>query len=150
LTTQDFAVVLINGNLRGTDGSEVVGQICSQACARAIPVILMTGAVGPHRDLPKGCDGGTIERIRAPIEPEILRSRVRVLVELHQRRNEVRRLKGALQEASDLLERQQAPCVSENEAQLRAVFEHPTEITVVMEAERDSQGVIQDWVYRDA
>jgi len=43
-----------------------------------------------------------------------------------------------------------APAVSANEAQLRAIFEHPTEITVVLEAERDAAGVIRDWIYRDA
>ena len=89
--------------------------------------------------------------------PEILRSKVALLVELYKRRAELERLNRELENARSALETERNRALESNEdlrrereQRYRAVFEHPSEMTVVLEAERDAQGQIVDWIYRDA
>ncbi len=98
----------------------------------------------------KGYEVGAIEYISVPVVPEILRTKVTVLVELHQRRRHLEALNSSLTQARNDLEMRHASALAERDAQLHAIFEHPTETFVVLQAVRDPGGTIVDFRYRDA
>jgi PAS domain S-box-containing protein len=98
----------------------------------------------------KGYEVGAIDYISIPVVPEILRTKVTVLVELHQRRRQLETLNSSLTQARNDLEARHASALAERDAQLHAIFEHPTELFIVLRAVRDPGGTIVDWQYRDA
>jgi PAS domain S-box-containing protein len=148
LIRQDFALVVLNASMCEMAGFDVARRIHSHPKGQRIPIILMTGQC-TESDALKGCEPGMIDYISVPIVPQILRSKVGVFLELHRLRTESKQLNRALQDLSDQFSDHERT-VAANAAELQAVFEHPTEITVVLEAVRDESGVIRDWIYRNA
>src|SRR5690606_33255186 len=98
----------------------------------------------------KGYEVGAIDYISVPLVPEILRSKVALLVELHLRRRELRTLNRELEMTRKKLEDEHARAIADRDAQLEAVFEHPHELTVVLEAQRGENDTTTDWIYRNA
>jgi signal transduction histidine kinase len=91
------------------------------------------------------------------VVPEILRSKVALLVELYRRRAELELLNRELESTRARLEAERSETIASNQAQLheserryRAIFEHPMAVTVVLKAVRSEGGNIIDWRYVDA
>ena len=114
------------------------------------PIIFVTADQPNEIDRLRGYEAGAVDFINLPLVPEILRSKVAVLLELHQRRSELQALNEQLAQAREQAEAQQAAVLAEREALLRATFEHPTEMMSLLDAQRDTSGRIVDWIYRSA
>jgi PAS domain S-box-containing protein len=157
LLKQSFAVILLDVMMPDMDGFETANLIRQHPRFEHTPIIFVTGLEVSSIDQLKGYEVGAIDYISVPLVPEILRSKVALLVELYKRRAELERLNRELEQARSLLETERnrvqetnEDLLRERERRYRAVFEHPTELTVVLEALRDAEGHIVDWHYRDA
>ncbi|MDY6948733.1 MAG: response regulator [Pseudomonadota bacterium] len=150
LLTNEFALILLDVNMPEMDGFETARMIREHPRWERTPIIFVTGINVSSLDQLKGYEVGAIDYISVPIVPEILRSKVAVLVELHQRRRHLEAMNQALTHARTELESRHASAIAERDAQLQAVFEHPTELIAVLQAVRDASGAIVDWQYRDA
>jgi signal transduction histidine kinase len=150
LMKQEFAVILLDVNMPGMDGFETARMIREHPRFERTPIIFITGIHVTELDQLKGYEVGAIDYISVPIVPEILRSKVAVLVELYQRRSELQVLNRALEEARAQLESQHASEMAQTRAQLEAIFENPSQYTTVLQAARNSSGEIVDWIYRNA
>jgi PAS domain S-box-containing protein len=150
LLRQEFAVVLLDVQMPDIDGFEVARLVRQHPRLERMPIIFVTGVNVTTLDQLRGYEVGAIDYISVPVVPEILRSKVAVLVELYQRRAELQSLNAELFLARSRLELEHSQQLERKEAQLRAVFEHPDQLTEVLEAEHDAQGVIVDWIYREA
>ena len=150
LLAQEFAVIILDVNMPVMDGFEVARLVREHPRMERTPIIFITGVHVSELDYLKGYEVGAIDYISVPVVPEILRSKVAILVELYQRRSELRTLNEALAEARARLDQDHAAAIAASQAQLMAIFEHPTEAIVVLEAHRDVRGNIDDWIYRNA
>jgi PAS domain S-box-containing protein len=150
LLVNEFAVIVLDVNMPEMDGFEVARIVRGHPRMERIPIIFVTGVNVSELDRMKGYEVGAIDYISVPVVPEILRSKVALLVELHERRTELKVLNRALVDARKRIDEEHASVLAHKEAQLRAAFEHPEQVTMVLEAERDENGVIKDWTYRDA
>lgn len=157
LLKQSFAVILLDVMMPDMDGFETASLIRQHPRFEHTPIIFVTGLEVSEIDQLKGYEVGAIDYISVPLVPEILRSKVALLVELYKRRAELESLNRELEQARAALESDRNRALESNEdlrrereQRYRAVFEHPTELTVVLEAERDAAGKIVDWIYRDA
>ncbi len=150
LLSREFALILLDVNMPEMDGFETARVIREHPRWERTPIIFVTGINISELDQLKGYEVGAIDYISVPVVPEILRSKVAVLVELHQRRRHLEALNSSLNQARAELETRHASALAERDAQLQAIFEHPTELFVVLQAVRDSGGTIVDWQYRDA
>jgi PAS domain S-box-containing protein len=150
LLAQEFAVIVLDVNMPEMDGFEVARLVRGHPRMERIPIIFVTGVNVSELDRMKGYEVGAIDYISVPVVPEILRSKVALLVELHERRTELQALNRALVDARKRVDEEHASALADKEAQLRAVFEHPEQVTIVLEALRDKTGAIINWTYRDA
>ena len=150
LLTRDFALILLDVNMPEMDGFETARLIREHPRWERTPIIFVTGMNISDMDQRKGYEVGAIDYITIPVVPEILRTKVAVLVELHQRRSHLEALNSSLTQARSELEIRHANALAEREAQLHAIFEHPTELFVVLQAVRDHSETIVDFHYRDA
>jgi PAS domain S-box-containing protein len=150
LLRHEFAVVLLDVQMPDIDGFEVARLVREHPRLERMPIIFVTGEHISAMDQLRGYEVGAIDYIAVPVVPEILRSKVVMLVELYQRRNELRRVNAQLSDARQRLEAEHSRVVAGKEKQLRAVFEHPDQVTIVLQAVRDQQGNIYDWIYREA
>jgi PAS domain S-box-containing protein len=150
LLQQEFAVIILDVHMPEMDGFEVARLVREHPRMERTPIIFVTGVNVSEFDRLKGYEVGAIDYIAVPVVPEILRSKVALLVELHQRRSELKALNRALQEARAEAEAQHAATLAEQSARLNAVFQHPDQIVVILQAMRDASGAITDWKYLDA
>jgi len=108
LLEDDFAVILLDVSMPGMDGFETAAMIHDHPRFESIPIIFVTGVHDSEFDALKGYRLGAVDYVSIPIVPEILRSKVSVLVELYMQRRELQRLNKSLAEANATLQAEKA------------------------------------------
>jgi signal transduction histidine kinase len=92
----EFAVILLDVSMPGLDGFETAGLIHAHPRFENTPIIFVTGVHVGELDRLEGYRLGAIDYVQIPLVPDILRSKVAVLVELYRRRRELRALNQSL------------------------------------------------------
>jgi signal transduction histidine kinase len=104
LMEDEFAVVLLDVSMPEMDGFETASLIHEHPRFEKTPIIFVTGVHVTELDRLKGYKLGAVDYVYIPVVPEILRSKVSVLVELHLQRRELQRLNSSLAQANARLE----------------------------------------------
>jgi signal transduction histidine kinase len=86
----DFAVILLDVNMPTMNGLETAALIRKRKKSAHVPIIFVTAFADEMRTA-EGYSLGAVDYILAPIVPEILRTKVKVFVDLFQMREQVRR-----------------------------------------------------------
>src|SRR5437879_6719746 len=120
LMREEFAVVLLDVNMPGMDGFEAARLIHEHPRFEKTPIIFVSGVHVTDLDHLKGYKAGAVDYVPIPVVPEILRSKVAVLVELYCKRRELQELNRTLAQANSTL---QAEKTRELEA-LNRVLQH--------------------------
>jgi signal transduction histidine kinase len=103
LMSNEFAVVLLDVNMPGMDGFETATMIHEHPRYEKTPIIFITGVNVSDLDRLTGYKLGAVDYVSIPVVPEILRSKVAVLVELYCQRRELRQVNRSLAEANSRL-----------------------------------------------
>ncbi|MGH8323197.1 MAG: response regulator, partial [Steroidobacteraceae bacterium] len=103
LMNDEFAVVLLDVSMPGMDGFEAATLIHQHPRFEKTPIIFVTGVHVSELDRLKGYKVGAVDYVSIPVVPEILRSKVAVLVELHLKRRELQELNRNLARANERL-----------------------------------------------
>jgi diguanylate cyclase (GGDEF)-like protein len=82
-----YAVVLLDVGLPGIDGFETARLMKERAPTRHTPVIFLTGEIGDEQ-VRRGYELGAADYLLKPFDPEILRVKVKVFVDLAELRRE--------------------------------------------------------------
>ena len=150
LLKQSYALILLDVSMPGMDGFETARMIREHPRFERTPIIFVTGVHVSELDSLRGYEVGAIDYISVPVVPEILRSKVALLVELYRRRKELEALNRTLEATRAQLEVERHAEQRESEARYRAIFENPMALTVVIRAVRDETNAVIDWEYLEA
>jgi len=104
LLDNDVAVILLDVFMPGIDGLDTAELIRARDKSRDIPIIFLTADSTGGRLVSRGYSLGAVDYIVKPIEPDILRSKVAVFVELFKKTREIRRQAELLHEKNVELE----------------------------------------------
>src|SRR6186713_2974176 len=85
LTEFDFAMILMDVKMPNLNGFETAALIYEREKLKHIPIIFITANNYGDENLYKGYQSGAIDYIFKPINPDILRAKVGVLVELYKK-----------------------------------------------------------------
>ena len=86
----DVAVILLDVNMPGISGLETAALIRGRERSRNIPIIFLTADSMGDRHISTGYALGAVDYILKPVEPEVLKSKVAVFVELFKKTQEVK------------------------------------------------------------
>src|SRR5690242_13773778 len=100
LVKQDFAVVLLDVKMPGMDGFETAALIHDHPRFESTTIIFVTGVHVTEFDRLKGYKAGAIDYVYIPVVPEILRSKVAVLIELDRQRRALQNVNKELAESN--------------------------------------------------
>ncbi len=100
LMEREFAAVLLDVNMPDMDGFETAALIHSHPRYERTPIIFVTAVHVTDLDRLKGYQLGAFDYVYVPVVPEILRSKVQVLAELHAHRKKLERLNRSLEQAN--------------------------------------------------
>jgi signal transduction histidine kinase/DNA-binding response OmpR family regulator len=117
LLDREFALILLDVNMPDMDGFEAAALIRQRPRLQHIPIIFMTAGSDDTHAL-QGYSLGAVDYILTPVVPEVLRTKVKVFVELFKMTEQLKRQA----EERVALAEEQARRAAAEAANLRAVF----------------------------
>ncbi|GMU07097.1 hybrid sensor histidine kinase/response regulator [Corallococcus caeni] len=109
LLQRDFAVILMDVQMPGLDGFQTAALIKQRERTRTIPIIFLTALSRDAAHVFKGYAHGAVDYLLKPFDPEILRSKVSVFVDLFLKEQQLQRQATLLRQRDrEALERQSA------------------------------------------
>ena len=107
----EFALVLLDDLIPKMNGFEIAERMRASERTKSIPIIFITANSLDHWSVFKGFESGAVDYILKPIKPVILRSKVRIFLDLYQQKK-LLEIQAELLESkvSELLELKEANC----------------------------------------
>jgi signal transduction histidine kinase len=96
---EDFAAILLDVQMPGMNGFEVAEIIKSRERSRTIPIIFLSAISKEDAYVFKGYSMGAVDYVFKPFNPDILRSKVAVFVDLYVKQEEIQRQGDLLRES---------------------------------------------------
>src|SRR5207245_906496 len=100
----DFAVVLLDVHMPQMDGFETAELIRGRQRSRETPIIFLTAAISGNVSVAKGYSLGAVDYLIKPFDPEMLRAKVNVFIELFRKTEQIKRQADALSETTAFLD----------------------------------------------
>lgn len=82
----DFALVILDVQMPDIDGFEVAKLMRGTSHSKHIPIIFVTAISKEQEHIFKGYETGAVDYLFKPINPDILRSKAKVFIELHKQK----------------------------------------------------------------
>lgn len=137
LLRQEFAVVLLDVNMPGMDGFETAALMRQRKSSEHTPIIFVT-AYGDETHATRGYSLGAVDYVLAPVEPEVLRTKVGVFVELYRKTAQIRQQAASLEQKARQLQR-----LTEASLAINSALSPDRMIQVVADLARDILGAHQ-------
>lgn len=90
LLRQDFALLLLDVMMPGMDGFELASLIKENERHRSTPIIFLTAMATDVSFIYKGYSSGAVDYLTKPLEPNIVKAKVSVFVELYRQRERIK------------------------------------------------------------
>jgi PAS domain S-box-containing protein len=127
LLQHDVAVILLDVQMPVLDGFETAALIKQRERTKHIPIIFVTAISKDEEHVFRGYSAGAVDYVFKPFNPEVLRSKVSVFIELHDKNDQLRR------QAEQLREQALAELRQESEERYRFLAEaQPDQIWTAM------------------
>jgi len=97
----DYALILLDVQMPEMDGFEAAELLRKRARTRDVPIIFLTAISKDRKFVSRGYDVGAVDYLFKPYEPDILRSKVAVFVELARKNDIIRQQHEALRVMSE-------------------------------------------------
>ena len=105
LLRHEFAVILLDVRMPGMDGYETATLIRDHTGRNPVPIIFVTAEAGEQQQVFQGYESGAVDYLLKPIEESLLLSKLRIFLELYERRRELAESTRALAESNRRLQR---------------------------------------------
>src|SRR5438309_3103764 len=138
---QTFAVILLDVNMPGMDGFETAELIRQREASADTPIIFLT-AHADDAHMFKGYSLRAVDYILTPVQPEVLKAKVGVFVELSRKTNENRLQAEQLREAEIQLRRQAEKRLRTADERLRMTIDSVQDYAIFSS---DKDGRIDSW-----
>ena len=106
LKDQNFTLILMDVLMPGMNGFETASLIYDRESLRNIPIIFITAHHEGEEKMFEGYKMGAVDFIYKPINPELLKFKVEVFVELFRKTNELKSKEAKLLNANQRLEKE--------------------------------------------
>jgi signal transduction histidine kinase len=106
LLQHDFAVIVLDVKMPGMDGIELAQLIKQRERSRHTPIIFLTAFYQDERRMLESYNVGAVDYLTKPVNPQVLRTKVAVFVDLHRKTLALRRSNEAL--GQEIVQRQAA------------------------------------------
>jgi PAS domain S-box-containing protein len=97
----EFAVILLDVQMPGMDGFETARRLKANPSTESVPIIFLTALNKTDINEVEGYTSGAVDLLFKPIQPKIVRSKVKVFVELYRQKRVIAEQARGLQEQID-------------------------------------------------
>jgi PAS domain S-box-containing protein len=100
LLTEEFAVILLDVQMPGLNGFETAELVKARERTRTVPIIFLTAISKDEAYIFRGYSVGAVDYMSKPFQPDVLRSKVAVFVDLYRKQRQLKRQERLLREAA--------------------------------------------------
>ncbi|MFP9113169.1 response regulator [Flavobacterium sp. RHBU_3] len=107
----DYSLIILDVQMPGMDGFEVMEIMAGSSRTRDIPVIFLSAINKEKKYISKGYETGAVDYITKPVDPDLLILKVKTFLKLYEQKQELRQIRDILskeieirKEAQDNLE----------------------------------------------
>jgi signal transduction histidine kinase len=97
LLDQDFAAIVLDVMMPGMSGFELAAMIKRRQRTQQVPILFLTARMLDQQDVLRGYGTGAVDYLTKPLDPQILRAKIAVFVELYRKRRALARMNVELQ-----------------------------------------------------
>jgi len=108
-----FALILLDVMMPEMDGFETATLLRQNKSTRDIPIIFVTAISKEDNQIFKGYETGAVDYLFKPLDPEILKSKVNVFLEMHRKNTALNQANQELQAANEKILSQQKDVLEE-------------------------------------
>ena len=136
LLEREFAVILLDVQMPGMNGFDTARMIKARERTRHLPIIFLTAISKDEDYVFKGYSVGAVDYMSKPFQPEILRSKVQVFVDLYAQRRRIaeqeQRIRGIERQELELRHVRE---LLQSEARFREIVDSAMDAIVVFDAD---------------
>ena len=97
LLDQDFAAIVLDVMMPGMSGFDLATMIKRRERTKQVPILFLTARMLDKQDELRGYTVGAVDYLTKPLEPQILRSKIAVFIDLFRKRRALSRMNLELQ-----------------------------------------------------
>src|SRR5215813_4496999 len=139
LVRHDFAALVLDIMMPGMSGIDLALLIKQRKRSRHVPILFLTAHSVNDEDVLRGYGVGAVDYLSKPINPDILRSKIGVFVELYRATHVILELNGALQREVAAREKAQAAIQAANRDLERRVHERTAALNRAHQGVRENE-----------
>ncbi len=109
----DFALILLDVQMPDMDGFETAELMRENDETKHIPIIFVTAISKEQKYVFKGYDSGAVDYLFKPLDPDILKSKVNVFLELNKQKTVLKKMNEELRKANKKMWEQQKAVIEE-------------------------------------
>ncbi len=92
----DYALIIMDVQMPGMDGFEVVETMAQSSRSREIPVIFLSAINKEKKYIFKGYEAGAVDYVTKPVDVDLLILKVKAFLKIYQQKNELKEIRDLL------------------------------------------------------
>jgi two-component system sensor histidine kinase/response regulator len=102
---QEIDLIILDVQMPGMDGFEVAQILKSNKRTRDVPIIFASAVKKEQQSIMKGFDEGAVDYLFKPLDPEVTKAKVSVLLKIEAQKKELREKNSSLEKAKAQIDR---------------------------------------------
>ncbi|RZJ67477.1 MAG: hybrid sensor histidine kinase/response regulator [Flavobacterium sp.] len=124
----DYSLIIMDVQMPGMDGFEVVETLSGSKRTKEIPVIFLSAISKEKKYITKGYESGAVDYITKPVDPDLLILKVKTFLKLYEQKQELRNLSDLLAREVEIRKSAQMELTIANESLEEKVAERTSEL----------------------
>ncbi|MBD3583039.1 hybrid sensor histidine kinase/response regulator [Flavobacterium selenitireducens] len=126
---RDYSLIIMDVQMPGMDGFEVVETLSGSSRTKDIPVIFLSAINKEKKYIAKGYESGAVDYITKPVDPDLLILKVKTFLKLYEQHKELKDMRDLLSKEIEIRKETQQELMLANENLEYKVAERTLELT---------------------
>ncbi|RZK11872.1 MAG: response regulator [Flavobacterium sp.] len=140
----DYSLIIMDVQMPGMDGFEVVETLSGSNRTKDIPVIFLSAINKQKKYISKGYETGGVDYITKPVDPDLFILKVKTFLKLSEQKTELKNIRDILSKEIEIRKEAQENLSNQME-ELRSVLQSLPEIAFIVSKEGPIEYVNEQW-----
>lgn len=140
----NYSLIIMDVQMPGMDGFEVVETLAGSNRTKDIPVIFLSAVNKEKKFISKGYESGGVDYITKPVDPDLLILKVKTFLKLYQQQKELKDIQDILSKEIEIRKKAQESLVNQME-ELQSVLKSLPEIAFIISKDGEIEYVNDHW-----